>query len=209
MFDKYDRSQRKRGEFLFVLKKKITSKKEIDRLAHIYISAFDFFRSHTPCTQFYPKEEIQELIRDPEMIKYIIYHEDLAIGFGLATTNLRKVPWINFDFYWENFRSHIEKGILFYFKGIVIAPEFQNISIKVRGKKEVKLVAELFNFIASTFPPNTILAFDCSERINFWLCDAIMSSTGCFSSLPVNHGKTFVDRQMYHVLCKTANVKDL
>ena len=198
-----------KGDFTFVSKTNIASEEEIGRLVSIYQSSFAIFSSATPCLQSYTKEEIRSAIEDESNIKYIIFYGALPVGFGLATTNLDKVPWINAEFYQSKFNEQMDAEILFYFKGISIAPEFQDWIIGTNGNKKVKLVAELFNFIARSFPSNSILAFDCSETANFWLCEAIMSSTGCFEMPQVNNGKTFIDRQIYHVLHKTGIPKNL
>lgn len=197
------------GEFVFKAKRGTRSKKEVRQLSNVYAAAFNIFDSATPCTQAYSKSEIKKVLLDKEMIKFIVYYEGVAIGLGLATTNLRKVPWINHGFYARHFRSYVENNALYYFKGLAIMPEFQNTIIKKDDGGEVKIAAELCRFMAGTIPEGCIVAFDCSEKMTHWLTDAILSSTGCFQFPEEANGKAFVDRQVYTTIHKISPKKQL
>lgn len=199
--------KRKAGGFVFKAKRSMSSEKEIRQLSNIYVAAFNIFDSATPCTQAYSKSDIEDVLRDREMIKFVVYYEDVAIGLGLATTNLRKVPWINFNFYAHYFHAYVEKDALFYFKGLAIMPEFQNSIIKKEDGSEVKIATELCRFMANAIPEGCIVAFDCSEKMTHWLTDAILTSTGCFQFPEEADGRAFVDRQVYTTIHKISSKK--
>lgn len=175
------------GDSLKVEKERVVENEwEREILKEIYLKNFEETDKHCVCKQSYSAEELEKALKDPDILKVILYNSaGYIVGFGLITNNLEKVPWVSKAYFKNNFPDYFDKKI-YYIKSFVIDQKF-------RGFQAAK---KLLGEMISEVPKDGVGAFDFSEKLN-GLIPNLARKSAPDPIEPIFEGP--VDRQVYHV----------
>jgi hypothetical protein len=148
------------GSLTITTKNVIISDQERQELWDIYDSSFIDLNKNAPCKQSFDREHFMEVLINPTAVKYVIQDkEDKIIGIGMVTNDFKNTPWISEDYFKDKFESSYNAKLIYYFMGIAI----------LEGYRRGGLGSLLIKKITDGLPSNSILGFDNSKKMNFFI----------------------------------------
>jgi hypothetical protein len=127
-----------------------------DALWKIYDQSFEKLNRLSPCRQSYHKKDFFEIMKKPNVFKYVIRHKGNEVGLAMISNDLKNSSWISEDFFVQNFRDIYSSGRLFYFLGIALLPEYRRKSYALTTLMKIK----------KDLPSESFIGFDHSKRFN-------------------------------------------
>lgn len=123
------------------------------RLVQLYLEAFEPLRTLTATKQTLDEEEFLALLDyDATTVFASRDREGQLNGVAIGVNDLKLIPWINPEFFFERFPEHYATGRLAYMPAFLVDPRYQKGTTLYR----------LAGFVASFYGDNHfVLAMDC------------------------------------------------
>jgi len=100
---------------------------EVAQLWQIYRTAFAPLATATPMRHgSYAQVQFEEVLADPEFLKFLVYADGVLAGLCLVTANLDKVPWVNPHYFTHRYPKLVEQRKLYYLPAVVVDPAYQD-----------------------------------------------------------------------------------
>lgn len=124
-----------------------------ERFLSLYRAAYAPLEPLAAARQSLTDDEFREEMADPSVVKLVGWSPSgEPVAMAVIATELDSVPWISPEFWRARFREQSDRGALFYFGALLVAPEAQG------GPWAQRLLGEAVRFTASR---RAVAAFDC------------------------------------------------
>lgn len=140
------------------------------RLWTIYKHAFERLNQRTPIHHGgYDEATFDAVLRDEEFNKFLVYIDDVLVGVTLITNILTKIPWVNAEYFADNYPERTREGKVYFLPAVVIDPQHQDLR-RIGGK--------LLQQALTTLGEDAVLAVDYSDTLRHSLPAFVQRSLG-------------------------------
>jgi len=86
-----------------------------DRFWELYLEAFEPLRTRAAARHVLHREEFDEEMSDPRVLKLLAHDDDgAAVGLTTLATDLAAVPWVSPEFFAARYPEHAARGAVWY-----------------------------------------------------------------------------------------------